>query len=131
MIELVLTSFESSAKEEVATLDNIYPILRESLLSHSRSLRLNTLRLLACKLIKSSAGEHEVVERCLQGEEVSLDVHGVRERLLRIGRVGQVVRDDDMISADLCARWLTGVFFVAYVCVVSRTDCIDCSSVES
>jgi len=42
------------------------------------------------------------------GEEVSLDVQGVRERVLRIGRVGQVVRDGDERGADICARWLVG-----------------------
>ncbi|EGO26080.1 hypothetical protein SERLADRAFT_367707 [Serpula lacrymans var. lacrymans S7.9] len=31
--------------------------------------------------------KQDVVKRCLQGEEVSLDAHGVRERVLRIGRV--------------------------------------------
>jgi hypothetical protein len=51
-----------------------------------------------------------VVKRCLQGEEASLDVHGVRERVLRIGRVGHVVKDADEFSADLCARWLVGTY---------------------
>ena len=37
-----------------------------------------------------------------------LDVQGVRERVLRIGRVGQVVRDGDERGADICARWLVG-----------------------
>lgn len=35
---------------------------------------------------------------------MTLDVQGVRERVLRIGRVGQVVGDEK--GADLCARWL-------------------------
>jgi U3 small nucleolar RNA-associated protein 20 len=48
----------------------------------------------------------------LQGEEVSLDVQGVRERVLRIGRVGQVLREGDEMGADLCARWLTGQYGV-------------------
>lgn len=45
-----------------------------------------------------------MLKRCLQGEEVPLDIQGVRERVLRIGRVGQVVGDEK--GADLCARWL-------------------------
>lgn len=45
-----------------------------------------------------------MLKRCLQGEEVPLDLQGVRERVLRIGRVGQVVGDEK--GADLCARWL-------------------------
>jgi U3 small nucleolar RNA-associated protein 20 len=114
----------SSPTDEVATLGDLYLALRDSLLSHSRPLRLNALRLLACKLVKSSVGEQEVVKRCLQGEEVSLDIQGVRERLLRIGRVSQVVRDGDEISADLCARWLVGTPCVPADLRFPVADCV-------
>ena len=56
-----------------------------------------------------------MLKRCLQGEEVSLDVQGVRERVLRIGRVGVVVKDDDGESgagSDICVRWLVGMFLL-------------------
>jgi U3 small nucleolar RNA-associated protein 20 len=57
----------------------------------------------------------EVVKRCLQGEEVKLDVQGVRERVLRIGRVPQIVRDDDIqplqFGADISTRWLIGMSY--------------------
>ncbi|KIM44053.1 hypothetical protein M413DRAFT_17908 [Hebeloma cylindrosporum] len=56
------------------------------------------------KLVNPAHNQIEVLKRCLQGEEVSLDLQGVRERVLRIGRVGQVVGDEK--GADLCARWL-------------------------
>lgn len=46
----------------------------------------------------------EVLKRCLQGEEAEIDVQGVRERVLRIGRVGQVVGEKE--GAEVCARWL-------------------------
>lgn len=85
----------------------IYPHLQASLLSHSRILRLNALRLLDSKIVFLHGGIYEVMKRCLQGEEVSLDVQGVRERVLRIGRVVQVVGDAD--SAEFCARWLIGM----------------------
>ncbi len=62
------------------------------------------LRLLDCRLISPQHDQVEVLKRCLQGEEVPLDLQGVRDRVLRIGRVGQVVGDEK--SADLCARWL-------------------------
>lgn len=95
------------------SLDAIYPSLCTSLLSPSRSLRLNTLRFLdSKKLIDKNCqdpgvdGVVEVLKRCLQGEEVSLDLQGVRERVLRIGRVGQVV--GDVRGAEVCARWLIG-----------------------
>ena len=37
----------------------------------------------------NALSEREVLKRCLQGE----DVHGIRERVLQIGRIGRVVRD--------------------------------------
>lgn len=85
-------------------MSQIYPFLSQSLLSHSRRLRLACLRLLDCKLIDPNHDHVEIVKRCLQGEEVPIDVQGVRERVLRIGRVGQIVGDER--SADLCGRWL-------------------------
>ena len=45
----------------------------------------------------NALSEREVLKRCLQGE----DVHCVWERVLRIGKVGQV-------GADICVRWLVG-----------------------
>lgn len=74
------------------------------MLSHSRPVRLAALHLLDSKLVDPEHDQIEVLKRCLQGEEVSLDLQGVRERVLRIGRVGQVVGDEK--GADLCARWL-------------------------
>jgi U3 small nucleolar RNA-associated protein 20 len=84
----------------------LYSRLQSRLLSPSRPLRSNVLGLLTSKMVKSSPAEHEALRRCLQGDEVSLDMHGVRERVLRIGRLYQVVRDDDSLSADICVRWL-------------------------
>lgn len=98
----------SDSQTEGIPLEEVYSSLHKSLLSHSRPLRLNTLRFLDSNLINAAPGQKEVVKRCLQGEEVSLDVQGVRERVLRIGRVGQVLREGDETGADLCARWLTG-----------------------
>ncbi|KAG2048035.1 hypothetical protein BDR06DRAFT_943462 [Suillus hirtellus] len=84
----------------------LYSRLQSRLLSPSRTLRSNVLALLTSKMVKSSPVEHEALKRCLQGDEVSLDMHGVRERVLRIGRLYQVVRDDGSLSADICIRWL-------------------------
>ena len=64
------------------------------------------MRLMSSKLIVVPAGLHEIMKRCLQGEEVPCDVQGARERVLRIGRVVQVVGDAE--AADFCARWLIG-----------------------
>lgn len=85
-----------------------YTNLRDCLLSHSRPRRLAALRFLTSKglisLPEDSASVSEVLKRCLQGEEAEIDVQGVRERVLRIGRVGQVVGEKD--GAEVCARWL-------------------------
>ncbi|KAJ7104174.1 armadillo-type protein, partial [Mycena belliarum] len=87
-------------------IEAIYPALAPSVLSHSRVLRLGALRLLAAT---GPCDAREVVKRCLAGEEVPLEVQGVRERVLRIGRVETVVKDKQKetdIGPDLCARWL-------------------------
>jgi len=98
------TKLISSPSIRPISITSVYSSLSQSLLSHSRRIRLACLRLLDCKLIDTQHDQVEVLKRCLQGEEVSLDVQGVRERVLRIGRVSQVVGDEK--SADLAARWL-------------------------
>ncbi|PPQ91255.1 hypothetical protein CVT25_006372 [Psilocybe cyanescens] len=95
---------QASPLTKTIPLHQVYPLLYNSLISHSRNLRLASLRLLDSKLVDPLHDQVEVLKRCLQGEEVSLDLQGVRERVLRIGRVGQVVGDEK--GADLCARWL-------------------------
>ncbi|KAJ7127009.1 armadillo-type protein [Mycena epipterygia] len=92
-------------------IEEIYPALAPSVLSHSRALRLGALRLLAAT---QPSDAREAVKRCLAGEEVPLDVQGVRERVLRIGRVETVVKDKQRaedVGPDLCARWLVGAQF--------------------
>jgi len=41
-------------------------------------------------MVKSSPAENNALKRCLQDEEVSLEMRGVRERVFRIGRLYQV-----------------------------------------
>ncbi|KAG1818154.1 armadillo-type protein [Suillus subaureus] len=100
----LLETCPSSSQSLLIT--QIYSRLQSRLLYPSRPLRSNVLGLLTSKMVKSSPAEHEALKRCLQGDEVSLDMHGVRERVLRIGRLYQVVRDDDSLSVDICVRWL-------------------------
>jgi hypothetical protein len=93
-------------------IEEIYPALAPAVLSHSRALRLGALRLLAAT---RPSDAREVVKRCLAGEEVPLEVSGVRERVLRIGRVETVVKDKQTeadVGPDLCGRWLVGARFV-------------------
>ena len=90
----------------------LYGQLRPSLLSHSRRLRLSALRLLSSQAGQVDNGTAEVLKRALSGEEVSLDVQGVRERVLKISRMSQILKDDDTVGADVAARWLIGEHFL-------------------
>ncbi|KAH7883427.1 armadillo-type protein, partial [Phlebopus sp. FC_14] len=47
----------------------------------------------------------DVLKRCLQGEEVSLDFQGVRERVLRIGRIGQPTGLLAQLKVNLRPLW--------------------------
>lgn len=93
--------------------------MKDAVLSHSHSLRLNALKLLASQLVNAPPNTREAIERCLQGEQVSLDVQGVRERVVKIGRLSQL-RQDDQLGADLCTRWLIGeslLYIVLYIVI--------------
>ncbi|KAJ8454750.1 hypothetical protein ONZ51_g12850 [Trametes cubensis] len=94
------------AKSPEVALDILYDSLKPSLLSHSHVLRLETLRLLTSPLVRGPEGATEVLKKALQAEEVSIDVQGVRERVLRINRLPVVVKDGDQLGAEICARWL-------------------------
>ncbi|RPD58084.1 hypothetical protein L227DRAFT_196304 [Lentinus tigrinus ALCF2SS1-6] len=87
-------------------LDTLLEPLKPSLLSHSGLLRLNTLRLLTSPLVDVPEGTAELLKKALQAEEISIDVQGARERVLRIGRLPLVVKDGDEVAAEICARWL-------------------------
>jgi U3 small nucleolar RNA-associated protein 20 len=89
--------------------DAFYAQLQPSLLSHSRLLRLSALRLLSSRIVGPSTSS-EVLHKCLQAEEVMVDVQGVRERVMRIGRISHIIKDGDDTGADIAVRWLLGVF---------------------
>lgn len=109
-----------SAAASFVPFAEIYPHLRAALLSRCRILRLSAMRLMYSKLITVPENLQEVIKRCLQGEEVPCDVQGVRERILRIGRVAQVVGDAK--GADFCARWLVGtlqIYLLLHIILMS------------
>ncbi|KAI0782968.1 armadillo-type protein [Abortiporus biennis] len=87
--------------------EKILPHLQCSLMSHSRALRLSTLQLLSSSLLFENVPRPalEVIKRCLQGEEASLDVQGVRERVLRINKVDQGLQSGDDLGAGIAIRW--------------------------
>jgi hypothetical protein len=103
----ILTTLHRHGKKLVLQVDDLYPHFRTALLSHQQKLRALVLRLLSTKAVQKSPAT-DTIKGCLQAEDVSLDVQGVRERVLRINRLGQHVQINDCLSAEICARWLTG-----------------------
>ncbi|KAG7091487.1 hypothetical protein E1B28_010518 [Marasmius oreades] len=90
---------------EAIAFDEVYSCVKDSILSHSQSLRSSTLKLISSRRFKVPENTQEALSRCLQGEKVSIDVQGVRERVLRIGKVVPMLKDGGNTGADLCARW--------------------------
>ncbi|KAF9258369.1 hypothetical protein L218DRAFT_1080452 [Marasmius fiardii PR-910] len=91
---------------EGITFEQVCSYVKDSILSHSQLLRRSSLKLLSSPGLKAPQETREALYRCLQGEEVSIDVQGVRERVLRIGKVVPLLKDGDNTGADLCGRWL-------------------------
>ncbi|KAL0955556.1 hypothetical protein HGRIS_001795 [Hohenbuehelia grisea] len=87
-------------------LESLYANLKPSISSHSHPLRLAVLSLLASSATRSSSNTQDVVKRCLLAEEVPLDVKGARERIVRVGRIAVVVKDEDHLGAEIAIRWL-------------------------
>ncbi|KAH8088968.1 armadillo-type protein [Cristinia sonorae] len=103
---LVTVLSKSSSSTSELLLEDLYVSVQTPILSHSRTLRLSVLRLLSSRAVKTPQSTAEVFKRMLQGEEVALDVQGVRERVVKITRLGQVLRDDDEFGANIAIRWL-------------------------
>jgi U3 small nucleolar RNA-associated protein 20 len=107
-----LTHVCSPQKTDVRLqLQTLYDLLKESLTSHSRLTRLGVLRLLSCPFVSNSAessAASNTINRCLQAEEISVDVQGVRERVLRISRLNHHLKDGDFFSTEIVIRWLIG-----------------------
>ena len=108
LVRHFLISFVSRQKGSKIAFEEVFNCVKDAMLSHSRLLRLSTLQVLTSSLVTLPEETKEALLRCLQGEQVSIDVQGVRERVLKIGKVEQVLKARDDIGADLCARWLTG-----------------------
>lgn len=121
---LFLPSSSDASSSSPIHLHALYEPLKASLNSHSRNTRLAVLRLLSSlpppppppslpqdpdSISHSQTdGVVEIVKRCLQAEEIPVGVQGVRERVLKIGRVSQVLRDEDEESGEVLVRWLVG-----------------------
>lgn len=78
----------------------------QNLKSHSQAIRRGSLVLLSCTL--SPYSNIEVVNRCVVAEDVPLSAQGVRERVLRIGRLSHFVHDEHHTAAEVVATWLLG-----------------------
>ena len=57
----------------------------------------------SANLLSLSRSKQEVLKQYLQGEEIPLDVQGVKDCVLRIGRVGQDIKELGN-GADICVR---------------------------
>ena len=79
-------------------------------MSHSQSLRLNVLRIFSSPHVTKSPEEIEVIRRCLQCENISIDVQGSRERALWIGRLPQIIPDVQSVASEIAVNWLVGKF---------------------
>ncbi|KIJ51368.1 hypothetical protein M422DRAFT_203512 [Sphaerobolus stellatus SS14] len=101
---LVVLSKRVKSTAKIA-LEDIYPHLQRSILNSQHGLRLSALRLLTSNIVQSCASS-PALRTCLQGEEASLDLHGIRERVVRITGTTQIVKDGDDIGSDACIRWL-------------------------
>lgn len=88
-------------------LGDFYLLLKENIISHIHMLRLNTLQLLGSSIVNKGRA-NATLSQCLLGESASLDISGVRERLVRITGAARVLKVDDEISVDLTLRWLVG-----------------------
>jgi U3 small nucleolar RNA-associated protein 20 len=81
-----------------------------AIVSHDRRLRLSALRMVNAH--SDVHGESATVPRaaraCLLAEEVALDVAGVRDRVLKTGKVPSSVHDDGR-DVLLATRWLLGL----------------------
>jgi hypothetical protein len=81
------------------------------LISPIRNHRLSSLRLLASSFIQKSPAIEKVLALCCSGEEVPLDMEGVRERSVIIQKVPLHLEEGPTIVEDatyVAARWLVG-----------------------
>lgn len=88
-------------------LGDIYLLLKENILSHTHTLRLDTLKLLDSSMVDKGRA-NATLNQCILGESARLDISGVRERLIRITGLPRILKADDEISVDLTIRWLVG-----------------------
>jgi U3 small nucleolar RNA-associated protein 20 len=86
--------------------EDMYRHLTPPLSSHSRSYRLSALYILSSPLAHMHPTRELVLSRLLQAEEVTIDVHSSRERVLRVTQLEQIIPTDDAVASDLAVRWL-------------------------
>lgn len=86
--------------------EDMYGPLAPLVSSHSRPFRLNALYLLSSPLVDVRPTRELVLSRLLRAEEVSIDVQGSRERVLRVTQLERVIPADDAVVSDLAVRWL-------------------------
>ncbi|GJJ08423.1 hypothetical protein Clacol_002639 [Clathrus columnatus] len=97
--------------ESAIPFDTVYPYLKDNILSHIHVLRLASLEFLTSSIVDSGRA-NGVLKQCLLGESASLDITGVRERIVRITGLPPVSKNGDDVSIDISLRWLIAQFKV-------------------
>jgi hypothetical protein len=77
-------------------------------MSHSNTLRLNALRIMASNAVDRDASERIAIAACLQAEEVDINGTQTPERILKTTRIGSLGVGASTPSNELCIRWLLG-----------------------
>ncbi|KAG9124195.1 U3 snoRNP protein [Ceratobasidium sp. 392] len=97
-----------ASKSELTSLSQLLPHLLMPLASHSRILRSSALQLLSGPYITRSSEQADTLSRLVAAEDVPLTVQGVRERVVKTGKVvaGSVAGDG---IKEVVVRWLVGV----------------------
>lgn len=86
-------------------LETLYPSLSSSISSHKRDLRLASLRLLLSSIVERTSKENLTLQGCLEAEVIDLDIAGVRERAVKMGKVSAT---GEGLQIEVAGKWLTG-----------------------
>jgi hypothetical protein len=77
-------------------------------MSHSNTLRLNALRVIASNAVDRDASQRIAIAACLQAEEVDISGTQTPERILKTTKIGSLPVGASTSSNELCIRWLLG-----------------------
>lgn len=102
--------FLRSPNAPAEPISSVQENVKTFILSTTQSGRLSALKVLLA-LRPTTNIVREVLVRCIAAEDVTLNIHGVRERSMKIQKLpfffqGQTTSDDLLAAADITGRWL-------------------------